>query len=79
MAMTAAEGGWRAVVVEELSLNEPTPNSRGLRIGNFVQLRDVIDGELEAVWSGQKTAKQALDAAVERGDKLLADFARANQ
>ena len=69
----------RDVVVEELSLNEPTPNSRGLRIGNFVQLRDVIDGELEAVWSGQKTAKQALDAAVERGDKLLADFARANQ
>jgi sn-glycerol 3-phosphate transport system substrate-binding protein len=69
----------RDVVVEELSLHQPTKNSRGLRIGNFVQLRDVIDEELEGVWAGEKTAKQALDAAVERGNKLLADFARANR
>ena len=57
----------------------PTENSKGLRIGNFVQIRDVMDEELEAVWAGQKTAKQALDTAVERGNKLLADFARANK
>lgn len=69
----------RDVVVEELSLHEPTKNSKGLRIGNFIQLRDVIDEELEGVWSGDKTPKQALDAAVERGNKLLADFARANR
>jgi sn-glycerol 3-phosphate transport system substrate-binding protein len=69
----------REVAVEQLSLHEPTPNSKGLRIGNFVQIRDVMDEELEAVWAGQKTAKQALDTAVERGNKLLADFARANR
>jgi sn-glycerol 3-phosphate transport system substrate-binding protein len=69
----------RQVAVEELSLNPPTENSKGLRIGNFVQIRDVMDEELEAVWAGQKTAKQALDSAVERGNKLLADFARANK
>jgi sn-glycerol 3-phosphate transport system substrate-binding protein len=31
------------------------------------------------VWAGQKTAKQGLDTAVERGNRLLADFARANK
>ena len=69
----------RDVAVEQLNLKTPTDNSKGLRIGNFVQIRDVMDEELEAVWAGQKTAKQALDAAVERGNKLLADFARANK
>ncbi len=69
----------RDVAVEQLSLNTPTDASKGLRIGNFVQIRDVMDEELEAVWAGQKTAKQALDSAVERGNKLLADFARANR
>jgi sn-glycerol 3-phosphate transport system substrate-binding protein len=69
----------RDVAVEQLNLKPPTENSKGLRIGNFVQIRDVMDEELEAVWSGQKTGKQALDAAVERGNKLLADFARANR
>ena len=69
----------RDVAVEQLNLKPPTDNSKGLRIGNFVQIRDVMDEELEAVWAGQKTAKQALDTAVERGNKLLADFARANR
>ena len=67
----------RDVAVEQLSLKTPTDNSKGLRIGNFVQIRDVMDEELEAVWAGQKTPKQAFDMAVERGNKLLADFARA--
>jgi sn-glycerol 3-phosphate transport system substrate-binding protein len=62
------------IAVKELLNKPPTDNSRGLRIGNFVQLRNVIDEELESVWSGQKTAKQALDAAVERGDELMAKF-----
>jgi sn-glycerol 3-phosphate transport system substrate-binding protein len=69
----------RDVAVEQLNLKTPTDNSKGLRIGNFVQIRDVMDEELEAVWAGQKTPKQAFDVAVERGNKLLADFARANR
>lgn len=64
--------------IEQLSLNQPTPNSRGLRFGNFVQIRDVINEELEAVWSGDKTAQEALDAAVERGNELLRRFEDAN-
>ena len=62
--------------ITQLSLNEPTPNSRGIRFGNFVQVRDVINEELEAPWAGQKTAKEAMDEAVERGNALLRKFER---
>ena len=60
--------------VLQMNLNPPTENSRGLRLGNFVQIRDVINEELEEVWSGNKSADEALDTAVERGNKLLRDF-----
>jgi sn-glycerol 3-phosphate transport system substrate-binding protein len=66
------------VAVEQMIV-KTTANSRGVRAGNFPQIRDVMDEELEGVWAGQKTGKQALDTAVERGNKLLADFARANR
>jgi sn-glycerol 3-phosphate transport system substrate-binding protein len=56
-----------------------TDKSRGIRLGNFVQIRGIIDEELEGVWAGKKTAKQALDSAVERGNKLLVRFQKANQ
>jgi len=62
--------------IKQLSLNTPTPNSRGLRFGNFVQIRDVINEELESLWAGDKTASQALDAAVDRGNVLLRKFER---
>ncbi|MBE1283325.1 MAG: sn-glycerol-3-phosphate ABC transporter substrate-binding protein UgpB [Rhodobacteraceae bacterium] len=64
--------------IKQLSLNEPTPASKGLRFGNFVQIRDIINEELEAVWSGEKSAKDAMDAAVERGNALLRKFENAN-
>ena len=62
--------------IKQLSLNTPTPNSRGLRFGNFVQIRDVINEELEALWAGDQSAQAALDKAVERGNKLLRKFER---
>ncbi len=64
--------------IEQLSLNAPVPNSRGVRFGNFVQVRDIINEELEALWAGSKTAQEAMDDAVERGNELLAKFERAN-
>ena len=64
--------------IKQLSLNEPTPNSKGLRFGNFVQIRDIVNEELEAVWSGDKSAEEALDAAVERGNQLIRKFERQN-
>lgn len=63
--------------IKQLSLNTPTPNSRGLRFGNFVQIRDVLNEEMEALWSGDKTADEAMDDAVARGNTLLRKFERA--
>ncbi|NKB77555.1 MAG: sn-glycerol-3-phosphate ABC transporter substrate-binding protein UgpB [Gammaproteobacteria bacterium] len=64
--------------IKQLSLNTPTPNSRGLRFGNFVQIRDVINEEMEAIWNGSKTASDAMDDAAERGNALLRKFEKAN-
>lgn len=58
----------------ELTNKEPTENSRGLRLGNMVQLRDVWSEEIEQALAGKKTAKQALDASVERGNTMLRQF-----
>ncbi|MDB5654722.1 MAG: transporter glycerol-3-phosphate-binding protein, partial [Tardiphaga sp.] len=58
----------------ELTHKEPTENSRGLRLGNMVQLRDVWAEEIELALAGKKTAKQALDAAVQRGNVMLRQF-----
>lgn len=69
----------RDIAVKQLTLNPPTENSKGLRIGNFVQIRDVVDEELEAVWSGKKNAKAALDDAAKRGNELLRRFEAANK
>ncbi len=58
----------------ELTNKEPTENSRGLRLGNMVQLRDVWSEEIEAALAGKKSAKEALDAAVSRGNTMLRQF-----
>ncbi len=60
----------------ELTNKEPTENSRGLRLGNMVQLRDVWAEEFEAALGGKKSAKEALDAAVARGNAMLRQFER---
>lgn len=67
------------VAVRELLNKPPTANSKGLRLGNFLQIRNVIDEELEAVWSGQKTAQQGLDSAVARGNEILEKFQKTNR
>ena len=64
--------------IKQITLNPPTANSKGLRFGNFVQIRDIINEELEAVWNGSKSAKDALDDAVARGNQLLREFEDAN-
>lgn len=60
-------------------IRKTTDKSRGIRLGNFVQIRTIIDEELEQVWSGKKSAKQALDDAKKRGDVELEKFEKANK
>jgi sn-glycerol 3-phosphate transport system substrate-binding protein len=67
-----------AISIEQITLKPPTENSRGVRLGSFVLIRDVIDDELEQAFAGKKSAQAALDSAVERGNRLLRQFERAN-
>ena len=66
------------VSVEQM-IRKTTDKSRGIRLGNFVQIRTINDEELEQVWAGKKTAKEALDAAVKRGNEQLERFEKANK
>ncbi len=67
------------IAIKQLTYKAPTPNSKGLRFGNFVQGREVIEEELEAAFSGKKDAKTALNDAVRRGNELLRRFEAANK
>jgi len=60
-------------------IRKVTDKSRGIRLGNYVQIRAIEDEELEQVWSGKKTAKEALDAIVKRGNEQLERFQKANK
>lgn len=64
------------VALKELTNKEPTENSRGLRFGGMVQMRDVWSEEIEAALAGKKSAKEALDTAVSRGNQMLRQFER---
>ncbi len=66
------------VSIKQMTLNAPTANSKGLRFGNYVQIRDVIDEEFQNLLNGSKDPQQALDSVVERGNALIAEFASAN-
>jgi len=67
-----------AISIEQVLLKPPTDNSKGIRLGSFVLVRDAIEDELELVFAGKKSAQAGLDAAVERGNRLLRQFERAN-
>jgi sn-glycerol 3-phosphate transport system substrate-binding protein len=67
-----------SISIEEITLKPPTENSRGVRLGSFVLIRDAIDDALEQAFSGKKSAQAALDSAVERGNRLLRQFERAS-
>ncbi len=64
------------VPLKELTNSPPTENSRGLRFGGMVQMRDVWAEEIEAALAGKKSAKDALDAAASRGNQMLRQFER---
>ena len=67
------------VAIRQLLLKNPTKDSKGIRLGNFAQIRGIINEELELVWAQKKGPKQALDDAVTRGDAELRKFERANK
>jgi sn-glycerol 3-phosphate transport system substrate-binding protein len=81
--LTEQSGFYREHPGTDIAVNQMirkvTDKSRGIRLGNYVQIRTIEDEELEQVWAGKKTAKEALDAIVKRGNELLERFEKANK
>jgi sn-glycerol 3-phosphate transport system substrate-binding protein len=61
--------------ITQLNSGKTTPNSQGIRLGNFVSIRDSIEEQMENIFSGKKTSKQGLDDAVTKSNEILKDFA----
>ena len=80
--LTEKSGFYKQNPGTDVSVNQmirkTTDKSRGIRLGNFVQIRTIIDEELEQVWAGKKSAKQGLDDAKKRGNDARA-FEKANK
>jgi sn-glycerol 3-phosphate transport system substrate-binding protein len=56
-----------------------TGNTRGIRLGGFVEIRVAMQEEMERALQGQQTAQQAMDNSVQRGNVVLRNFERANR
>jgi sn-glycerol 3-phosphate transport system substrate-binding protein len=69
----------REIPILELTGKTPTENSRGLRLGNLVQIRDLIAEDLEGAFAGKQDSQTALDDAVKRGNALLRQFQKTLQ
>jgi sn-glycerol 3-phosphate transport system substrate-binding protein len=60
--------------VKQLTRGQVTDNSRGFHLGRMPEIRTIIEEECEKALAGGQGAKQALDIAAERGNKVLRDF-----
>jgi len=56
-----------------------TGNSRGIRLGGFVEIRTIMQEEMERALQGQQTAEVAMNSSVTRGNVVLRNFERTNR
>ena len=62
------------------SLNQPgTEATKGIRLGFYVQFRDIFREETERAFNGEQSMQAALDASVSRGNELLRRFEQTYQ
>ncbi|MCW3476507.1 sn-glycerol-3-phosphate ABC transporter substrate-binding protein UgpB [Limobrevibacterium gyesilva] len=62
------------LAITSLTRGTVTENSRGLRLGRLPEIRNIIYEEVEKALQGQQGAQQALDSAVQRGNRVLREF-----
>jgi len=65
--------------LQVLSGRRDSAAATGVRMGPFVQIRQLERTAIEKATSGQMSPKAALDEAARKADQLLADFAQMNQ
>jgi sn-glycerol 3-phosphate transport system substrate-binding protein len=61
--------------VNQMNSGKTTPNSQGIRLGNYTSIRDAIEEQMELIFAGKKTPKQGLDDAVAKSRDILKEFA----
>jgi sn-glycerol 3-phosphate transport system substrate-binding protein len=62
------------IAVLEVLNNKITPYTKGIRLGNYTEVREKIIDNLEKAIFGEMGPQEALDRAVEEGNQLLAEF-----
>jgi sn-glycerol 3-phosphate transport system substrate-binding protein len=61
--------------VNQMNSGKTTPNSQGIRLGNYTSIRDAIEEQMELIFAGRKAPKQGLDDAVAKSRDVLKEFA----
>jgi sn-glycerol 3-phosphate transport system substrate-binding protein len=64
----------REIAIASLTASEPTPITRGIRLGGFLQIRNEVGNALQAIFANQVGVQQGLDDAVSRGNAILRRF-----
>ncbi len=70
---------YQKMAVNMLTYSTPTKDTMGIRLGNFLEIRNVVEEELENIFANKKTVEQGLDDAVRRSNQLLEEFAEIYQ
>lgn len=70
---------YQEVGIKQLNRTAPSKNSRGIRLGYFVQIRNILDEEMELIWNGKKTPAQAIADATARSNEKLREFEKTNK
>ncbi|HTV68762.1 MAG TPA: sn-glycerol-3-phosphate ABC transporter substrate-binding protein UgpB [Rhizobiaceae bacterium] len=61
----------REIPIKQMMAKAPTENSKGVRLANLPQVRDIMNEEYEKMLAGEQTAQQAMDKIVERGNAAI--------
>jgi sn-glycerol 3-phosphate transport system substrate-binding protein len=62
------------IAVLEVMNNKNTPYTKGIRLGNYTEVREKIIDNLEKGIFGELTPQEALDRAVKEGNEILSEF-----
>ncbi|MGM0445419.1 MAG: extracellular solute-binding protein [Bacillota bacterium] len=63
---------------KQLNVEIETDKFAGLRLGDFVAIREIVLSEIESIFSGEKEVQRALDDAVEKSNQRLQRYIEAN-
>jgi sn-glycerol 3-phosphate transport system substrate-binding protein len=64
----------REIAIQSLTASEPTPVTRGLRLGGMQQIRAEVANALQAIFAGKTSVQAGLDDAASRGNAILRRF-----